>query len=458
MAWNVVVAGGGFAGLFAVRGLERKLPRHSAKITLVSESNFLLYSPLLPAVAGGALNPKNVTVPIREELDDAHLLIGRVVGCDPDRRTLRCRSVEGDELVLPYDHLIVALGSVSRNLPIPGLADNAIGFKSILEAVHLRDTLVRSLEIAETTDDPNVRQQHLTFVVAGGGYTGVEAIAELQDLAAEILHLYPRCAAQGMRWLLVEAEGQIMREVPKDLAEFTAGELRRRGIEVLTGTGLAGVTPDSVQLSTGDEVPARTVVWTAGIAPSPAVAQLGLPLDETGRIRVDSFMQVEGRDDVWAIGDCAAVPDPANAGQPCPPTAQHAMRQGDRLAGNVAAALGNGEPRPFTFKTLGLVVDLGRRQAVARIFGVKLRGSIAWFCARTYHLMAIPGIRRRLHLLIDWTVELFFRRDSAEWIPPRLPRLSLAVIRDPDAVEISVGAGKAHDPSAGHERSAAIER
>jgi NADH:ubiquinone reductase (H+-translocating) len=438
MARNVVVAGGGFAGLYTVRALERMLPPYSAKITIVSESNFLLYSPLLPAVAGGTLNPRHVTVPIREELDHAQLLIGRVAGCDPERRTLEFVSVEGESVERPYDQLIVALGSVSRHLPIPGLADNAIGFKSILEALHLRDTVLRSLEIAETIDEPEVRAQHLTYVVAGGGYTGVEVVAEIQDLATEVLHLYPRCAAQGLRWLLVEAGEHLMREVPEDLADFTAAELRRRGVEILTGTRLEGVTKTSVQLSNGDEVPTRTVVWTAGIAPSPATQQLGLPLDEHGRIEVDAFMRVAGHDDIWAIGDCAGVPDPGNPGEQCPPTAQHAMRQGARLAHNIAAELGQGERKPFTFKTLGMVVDLGRRQAVAKILGVKLRGFPAWFCARTYHLMAIPGIRRRIRLGIEWTVELFFRRDSAEWIPPRLPRLSLAAVRDPEAVEFLV--------------------
>jgi NADH:ubiquinone reductase (H+-translocating) len=445
MAWKVVVAGGGFGGFYTVRALERKLPRHSVKITIVSESNFLLYSPLLPAVGGGALNPHHVTVPIREQLKDAQLLIGRVSDCDPERHQLGFVSVDGDALELPYDQLIVALGSVSRNLPIPGLAERAFGFKSVLEALHVRDSLLRCLELAETIDQPEVREEYLTFVIAGGGYTGVEAIAEAQDLAAEILHLYPRCAAQGMRFLLVEANPQIMREVPEDLAAFTASELRRRGIEVRTGTRLEAVTGASVRLSTGEEVPARTVVWTAGIAPSPAVRQLGLPLDKHGRIRVDEYMQVVGRDDVWAIGDCAAVPDPANPGQACPPTAQHAMRQGTRLARNVAAALGHGAGRPFTFKTLGLVVDLGRRQAVAKILGVKLRGFPAWLFARTYHLMAIPRPTRRIRLLIDWTVELFFGRNSAEWIPPRMPRLSLAVIRDPGAVEVSMKTGSDPD-------------
>jgi NADH dehydrogenase len=434
---RIVVAGGGFGGLYAVRALQRKLPPGAAEITVVSESNFLLYAPLLPAVAGGSLSPRHVTIPLRRHLNGAKLAIGRVAGCDPERRMLTFVSVEGQPCELPYDQLIVALGSVSRNLPIPGLAQRAIGFKHILEALHVRDSLLRCLEIAETIDDPAERAPYLTFVVAGGGYTGVEVIAEAEDLAAEILHLYPRCEAQGLRWMLVEAGDQIMREVPADLADFTVRELQRRGIEVLSGTRLEGVSEASVRLSTGAEVPTRTVIWTAGIAPSAAVAELGLPLDQTGRVAVDEYLQVAGRSDVWSIGDCAGVPDPANPGQSCPPTAQHAMRQGTRVADNVAAALGHGERKPFTFKTIGLVVDLGRRKAVARILGVKLRGFPAWFCARGYHLMAIPGVGRRIRLALDWGVDLFYSRDSAEWIPPRLPRMSLAVFEDPEGVEVS---------------------
>jgi NADH:ubiquinone reductase (H+-translocating) len=434
---RIVIAGGGFGGLYAVRALQRKLPAGSAEITVVSESNFLLYAPLLPAVAGGALSPRHVTIPLRGHLHGAKLAIGRVSGCDPERRTLSFVSVERELREVPYDQLIVALGSVSRKLPIPGLAERAIGFKHILEALHVRDTLLRSLEIAETIDDPARRAAYLTFVVAGGGYTGVEVIAEVQDLAAEVLHLYPRCETQGLRWLLVEGGDRVMREVPDDLADFTVRELRRRGIEVLAGTRLEGVTEDCVQLSNGQEVPARTVVWTAGIAPSAAVARLGLPLDEGGRVRVDEYLQVPGRDGVWSIGDCAAVPDPGNPGQACPPTAQHAMRQGTLVAGNISAALGHGERRPFTFKTIGLVVDLGRRQAVAKILGIKLRGFPAWFCARSYHLMAIPGVGRRFRLALDWAVDFFYERDSAEWIPPRLPRISLAVLDDPEAIEVS---------------------
>jgi NADH dehydrogenase len=248
-----------------------------------------------------------------------------------------------------------------------------------------------------------------------------------------------------MRWVLVESGTQLIREVPEDLGEFTARELRGRGIEVLTGTRLEEVTEDSVRLSNGEELPARTVIWTAGIAPSPAVADLGLPLDDGGRVRVDEFMQVEGRRDVWAIGDCAAVPDPGNRGRPCPPTAQHAVRQGMLLAGNIAAELGHGKRKPFRFKTMGLVVDLGRHQAVAKILGVKMRGPLAWFCARAYHLLAVPGRSRRIRLAIEWAIEPFFRRDSAEWIPPSLPRITLAVMRAPHTVEVAMKAGAYHD-------------
>jgi NADH dehydrogenase len=438
LSTRIVIAGGGFGGLYAVRALERKLPPGSAEITVVSESNYLLYAPLLPAVAGGGLSPRHVTIPLRRYLNGAKLAIGRVERCDPDRRVLEFASVEGERCELPYDHLIVALGSTSRNLPIPGLSQRAIGFKHILEALHVRDTLLRSLEIAETIDDPATRAPYLTFVVAGGGYTGVEVIAEVQDLAAEILHLYPRCEQQGLRWLLVESGEQIIREVPPDLAAFTVEELRRRGIEVRAGTRLEAVGETSVSLSTGEEVPARTVIWTAGIAPSAAVAELGLPLDHAGRVQVDEYLQVAGHERVWSIGDCASVPDPANPGQACPPTAQHAMRQGTLVAGNIAAALGHGERKPFTFKTIGLVVDLGRRKAVSKILGVKMRGFPAWFCARGYHLMAIPGVGRRLRLALDWGVDMFYKRDSAEWIPPRLPRLSLGVLQDPDSVEVTM--------------------
>jgi NADH dehydrogenase len=413
MGWRIVIAGGGFGGLYAARTLERVLPAHAARITLVNDVNFMLYTPLLPGAAAGTLEPRHVVVPLREELDHTDLRLGRVTGADPRRSCLDVASLEGHVEQIPYDHLIVALGSVSRTLPIPGLAEHAIGFKTLSEAIALRNRLLLTLEYAETIEDPGAREAYLTYVFVGGGYAGLEGLAELQDFAADVLDLYPRCRVQGLRFLLVEARDRVMQEIDAGLADFAVRELRGRGIEFRTSTTVESLTDRSVTLSGGETIPTRTLAWTAGVKPHPVVARLGLPLRE-GRIEVDRFMQVAGHDNVWAIGDAAAVPDPARKGEPCPPTAQHALRQGRRVARNVAAALGNGRSRPFRYRTLGVFVDLGRHQAVASTLGIRWRGFPAWFLARTYHLLAMPGVKRRLRLVVDWTVDLMFPRDASE--------------------------------------------
>jgi NADH dehydrogenase len=415
MAWNVVIAGGGFGGFYAARTLERVLPAQSARITLVNDVNFMLYTPLLPGAAAGTLDPRHVVVPLREELDRADLRLGTVLGADPDRNCLRVELLEGHTEEFAYDQLIVALGSVSRTLPIPGLAEHGIGFKTLPEAIALRNHVLRTLEAAETLEEPREREAWLTYVFVGAGYAGAEGLAELQDFAADVIELYPRCRTQGMRWILVEARDRIMGEIDPGLAEFAARELRGRGIEIRASTTLDEVTDRSVRLAGGDVVPTRTVVWTAGVKPHPVIARLGLPLDEHGRIRVDNAMRVDGSTNVWAIGDAAAVPDPAKRGRaPSPPTAQHAIRQGRRVARNVAATLGSGRVRPFRYRTLGVFVDLGQGQAVASTLGIRWRGAPAWLLARTYHLAMMPGLKRKLRLLIDWNVQLLFGRDASE--------------------------------------------
>jgi len=414
MGWKIVIAGGGFGGLYAARTLERVLPRASAQVTLVNDANFMLFTPLLPGAAGGTLEPRHVVVPLRDQLDMTDLRVGSVTGADPDARCVRVKTLEGHEEDIEYDHLIVALGSVSRTLPIPGLVEHATGFKSLPEAIGLRNRLVRNLEMAETLEDPAAREPYLNFVFVGGGYAGVEGLAELQDFAADAIAQYPRSRTQGMRWVLVEAADRIMREIAPDLAEFCTRELRGRGIEICTNTTLEEVTATTARLSDGQTIPTRTVCWTAGVRPHPVVERLGLPLDR-GRIRVDSYLQVEGRDDAWAIGDCAAVPDPAKGyKEPTPPTSQHSLRQGRTVARNVAAAIGTGRRRKFTYKTLGAFVDLGRRKAVASTVGIKWRGTPAWLLARTYHLALMPGLGRKARLLVDWNLGLLFGRDLAE--------------------------------------------
>ncbi len=423
-----MIAGGGFGGFYAARALERLLPAQSTRVTLVNGSNFLLYTPLLPGAAGATLDPRHVVVPLRTELRRTDLLIGEVAEADPARATVTVQRIDGERVQLDYDHLIVALGSVSRTLPVPGLAEHAIGFKSLSDATALRNQVLRCLDIAESVQDPAMRGEYLGFVFVGAGYAGVEGLAELQDFAAQAIELYPRCRSQGMRWVLVEARDRIMQEVPPSLSRFAQLELQRRGIEVLTGTTLREVTARTASLSDGEMVSARTVVWTAGVKPSPAVARLGLPLDPQGRIVVDRTMRVDpgslpapssGRGAaVWALGDCAAVPDASRGGAPCPPTAQHAIRQGRLVARNVAGALAGRPPRPFSYRMRGVVAELGRNQAVAITLGIRWRGFPAWLIARTYHLLLMPGIGRRLRLLADWNVALVFGRDPAS--PGRL--------------------------------------
>ena len=415
MAFDVVIAGGGFGGLYAARRLESALARHSARITLVTADNYMLYTPLLPGAASGSLEPRHVVVPVREELGWVDVKLGSVTGADPAERELRVHTVDGRDETIHYDQLVVAMGSVSRTLPVPGLAEYGLGFNDLPDAVELRNRALWNLEVAESLPDREQRRAYLNFVFVGAGYAGVEGIAELQDFVNDVIDRYPRCRIDGTRWVLVEAADRIMQEIPESLAEFATRELRGRGLEIHTGTRLDTLTEDSATLSSGETIPTRCLCWTAGVKPSPAVANLGLPLNDAGRIVTDKYMRVGGCPGVWAIGDAAAVPDPAKRRRVAsPPTAQHALRQGRRAADNVAATLKGRKLKPFRYRTLGVFVDMGQHLAVATMLGVRLRGLPAWFAARTYHLMLMPGIGRRFRLAADWTVGLFFGRASAE--------------------------------------------
>ena len=415
MANDIVIAGGGFGGLYAARRLERRLPRHSARITVVSDVNFLLYTPLLPGAAAGTLEPRHVVVPLREELEWAELMLGRVTGADPGVNEVYVRTLDERDETLRYDQLVVAVGSVSRVLPVPGLAEHALGFKNLADAIALRNRALLNLEIAESMADDAARREYLSFVFVGAGYAGVEGFAELQDFINDTIDHYPRCRVAGTRWILVEAQERIMREIPESLAEVAAHELRRRGMEIRTGTTLESMDERSAVLSTGERVPTHLVCWTAGVRTPGVVKQLGLPLSQGDRIETDATMRVKGHDNVWAIGDAAAVPDPAKRRRtPSPQTGQHALRQGRVVGSNVAAALSGKKPRPFRYRTLGVFVDMGQRKAVATVLGVRLRGFPAWFAARTYHLYSMPGVERRIRLGVDWAVGLVFGRASAE--------------------------------------------
>ena len=416
MAWNVVIAGGGFAGAAAARELEKLLPKQSARLILVNDVNFMLYTPFLPEAAAGMLEPRHVVTPLRDILKRTNLRLGAVSAHDPEARTVEISTHEGEDETLRYDQFLVAVGSVSRSLPVPGLDKHAIGFKSLADAIWLRNHVIDTLERANASEDPERRQELLTYVFVGGGYSGLEALAELQDFAADAIDRYPRARLTGMRWILVEALDRVLPEVDQGLADYAVRELRGRGIDVRLGTRLEEASADSCRLSTGEEIPTQTIVWTAGVAPHPSLRSLDLPLTDDWKVDVDDHMRVRGLEGVWAIGDCAAVPDPNHDGaKPCPPTAQHAVRQGKAVAHNIAAELGVAtSPGAFDYHAKAAFVNLGRYQAVGQLGKKRFRGFPAWWLARTYHMSQVPGVARKIHAVADWTIGLPFARDVAE--------------------------------------------
>ena len=413
-AARIVIAGGGFGGLAVARDLEAALPPGTAQVTLVNEHNFMLYTPFMGAVAGGSLDPRHIAFPLREELPRTRVRLARVEGGDPEQRLLNVRDPQGEPDVLAYDHLVVCLGFVSRTPEVPGLVEHGLGFKTLAEAVALRDRLLRTLERAETIEDPDERASYLSFVVVGAGYAGLAALAEMQAFAADVVQLYPRCQEQGMRWFLVNSRERMISDVPERLARFAEEKLRERGVEIVAQTRVVEVAPDGVRLASGAAIATRTVVWTAGVAPTPVVRRLGLPLDRGGRIVVDECMRVDGHPGIWALGDAAAVPDPARPGEACPPSRQHAVRQAHQMAANLTAATtASGPPGPFTYRTRGVFVDLGRFSAVAVLLRLRMSGFPAWLLTRGYHLKQVPGPRRKISLISDWIVDLF-DRDTTE--------------------------------------------
>jgi NADH dehydrogenase len=397
---GTLVLGGGFAGAYVARLVG------DAGATIVSPENFMLYTPMLPEAASGTLEPRHVVVPLRAMCPHAELLLGRAEAVDEEARTVRVvtEDVEAD---VSYENLVVALGAVPRALPIPGLAEHALGFKSLADAIHLRNHVLRELEAAAA--EPAAAERHLTFVFVGAGYAGVEALAELSDLVRDALRHYPELRGAPQRWVLVDAAPTILPEIPTGLGEYAARQLARRGIDIRASTTLESVDADGAVLSDGARFETHTLVWTAGVKANPLLAELGLPLDERGRVVVGPTLQVEGRENVWALGDCARVPNAATPDHPDPPTCQHALRQARRLAGNL-----RGEAKPYRYRMLGQVATLGRYKGIADVLGLRLRGFPGWFVTRTYHLFQLPLVSRKLRVVTDWTVALFFRRDIAE--------------------------------------------
>jgi len=368
----------------------------------------MLYTPMLPEAASGTLEPRHVVVPLRMMCPHAELILGRATALDVEQRRAHVETEEG-LLNIDFDDVVVAVGAVSRTLPIPGLADHALGFKNLADAIHLRNHVLRRLEAAAAAPSGGQRQRELTFTFVGAGYAGVEALAELSDLVRDALRYYPSLRDERQHWVLVDAAAKILPEIPSSLGEYAARQLARRGVDIRVNTTLQSVEPHAAVLSDGSRILTSTVVWTAGVRASPANAQLGLPLDEHGRVKVEPTLQVEGHEHVWALGDGARVPNLATPGAFDPPTCQHALRQARRLAKNL-----HGERKDYRYRMLGQVATLGRYKGIAQVPGALLRGFPGWFVTRTYHLYQLPLLTRKLRVVADWTTALFFRRDIAE--------------------------------------------
>jgi NADH:ubiquinone reductase (H+-translocating) len=399
---GVLVLGGGFAGSYVAR----LLGKHGA--TIVSPDNFMLYTPLLPEAASGTLEPRHVVVPLRMMCPHSELLLGRAVDLDAGRQSVHVETDEG-QLTVHYRELVVALGAIARTLPIPGLAEHALGFKSLPDAIRLRNHVLRRLEAAVAAPNETHRTRELTFLFVGAGYAGVEALAELSDLVRDALRYYPELRDVPQHWVLVDAAPRILSEIPSKLGDYAAHALQRRGVDIRVGTTLTSVEAHGAVLSDGDHLLTSTVVWTAGVRANPQNERFGLPLDERGRVVVDDMLRVDGLPHVWALGDGARVPNRATPDAFDPPTCQHALRQARRLAKNL-----RGETQPYGYRMLGQVATLGRYKGIAQIPGALLRGFPGWFVTRTYHLYQLPLVRRKLRVVTDWTTALFFRRDIAE--------------------------------------------
>ena len=413
---RILIVGGGYVGMYTALRLQKRLRSElkakRVEILVVDPRSYMTYQPFLPEAAAGSVEPRHVVVPLRRVLSRCEVLTGRVEAVDHARRVATVHPLRGEPYDLSYDVIVLAPGSIARTLPIPGLAEHGIGFKQVEEAIALRNTVLEKLDIATTVTDHAARRALLTFVFVGGGYAGIEALAELQDMACYATRYYPELSPSEVRFVLVEAAGRILPEVGEDLGRYTVEQLRRRGIDVRLDTRLESCVGGRIVLSDGSEFDAETLVWTAGVKANPVLARTDFPLDDKGRVRCRPDLRVEGVEGVWAAGDSACVPDLTGVpGTTTSPSAQHAVRQAKVLADNIALVLNGREPRAYAHKHVGSVASLGMYKGVAEVYGVKLRGFPAWFMHRTYHVSRMPTFNRKFRIVLDWTLALFFRRE-----------------------------------------------
>jgi NADH:ubiquinone reductase (H+-translocating) len=434
-----LILGGGFAGLHAAIHLDGTLARDpNIEITLVNRENFFLFTPMLHEVAASDLDLTNIVNPVRKLLKRVKFFAGEVESIDVERRSVTVsHGFDHHHHELTYNHLAIGLGSITNFFDLPGLAEKALTMKSLGDAIHLRNRLIALLEEADTECSQNVRSPLLTFVVAGGGFAGVETIAGINDFVREAVHFYNNLREDMLRVVLVHPGNVILPELGPKLGRYAQQKLSERGVEMLVNTRVTGVSERGIELSNGETIKTEALIWTAGTSPNPALMSLPCMKDR-GRLVVNEMLQVPGYEGVWALGDCAVVPDPAT-GTPHPPTAQHALRQGKTLAKNLIASVRNQRLTPFSFKTIGQLAAIGRRTGVANILGINFSGFIAWWLWRTIYLSKLPRFEKKLRVALDWTLDLLFTKDLVQFQTFRAPTISRHEEHTQRKLEVAAG-------------------
>ncbi len=409
---RILILGGGFGGIYAALHLEKAFAREeNVEVTLISQDNYLLFSPMLAEVSSSSIEAKHIVTPIRAFFRKVQFRDSQVVAIDFQKRVVHASHCpQCPNYSLDFDHLVLALGSMTSFHDLPGVERNALPLKTLADAMGLRNHVIDVLEHADMETDAELRRQLLTVVVAGSGFAGVEVAGELNDFLRRAKRFYPNIQAKEVRLLLVASGSRILPTISESLAAYAHKVLVRRGVEVRLGTAIVQASTGGVDLQDGSHIPTRTLVWTAGIAPNPHLASLPCQ-KERGRVVVNDRLEVPGHSGIWAIGDCVHLPDP-KTGLPYPATAQHAVRQGRRVAENIVATIRGRPKKPFAYSSIGEFVPLGRRSAIAEILGFKCRGFLAWWLWRTIYLSKLPGLERKIRVAHDWNLDLYLTRDT----------------------------------------------
>jgi NADH:ubiquinone reductase (H+-translocating) len=443
---RVLILGGGFGGIYVAMYLDKMLARDpDIEVILINQDNFFLFTPMLHEVASCDLDVTHIVNPIRKLLRHVQVFVGDVLSIDTAaKRVTVSHGSDHHTHDLAYDHLVLALGCVTNFYNLPGLQENALTMKTLGDAIYLRNRLISHLEEADSECAAANRDRQLTFVVAGGGFAGVETIAAINDFAREALRHYTHLREKQLRMVLVHSGDLILPELGPKLGEYAQRRLAARGVEIYTGLRVAGAGPEWVSLNDGSRIETQTLIWTAGTTPHPLLNLLPCP-KARGRVAANEYLEVPDWPGVWALGDCACIIDPAT-GEPYPPTAQHAIRQAKVLAGNLTASIRGGQKRPFVFKTIGQLAAIGRRTGVARIFGHNFSGFTAWWMWRTIYLSKLPRLEKKVRVALDWTLDLLFSKDIVQFLTARSPGIDRGDLAHQEAV-----VPRTPEPSAGRQ-------